>query len=283
MSLVCNSLLLYFQATLDMRSLLTTLFALALATASLCQGNVVEIAETMEEYVKENHVEDVENLVHKLAKSRNFLDVLLKNGHNFDPNTVEIKRKDVSVGGDIDIYVKHISEHQTFTMVLLPISFYNLQIYDTILFTSLEVSDEWLQKIFEVDSPDDSLRSVLLAKESHKMLEQHILGQATNLLKLSGMGEVRVELHESYISTNSVSVDVSELDKEEKKSFRKSWGLVKKALTHNVSLNVELNVYVFGVDDMDVTFSSSNRTKKFKANPANVFQRHHFTSSSESP
>ncbi len=257
-----------------MKSLFTIICGLVFFAAT--SQTFQEINETKKEYIKEHHLEDVENIVHELAKSKQFLEMLLESGHDFDIEDLNLKRKDVNIGEDIDLFVKHISEHQTFSMLLLPISFYSLGVYDTILFTSLEVSDEWLEKTFEVKDPDNNTKERLLAEEGHRMLEQHIMGQASSLLDLRGMGEVDVTLHESYVTGSHVSLDVSELSNEERKAIRKSWGLLKRVLTHNVNLNVELNVYVFGVDDMDVTFSSHNKTLHFQANPSNVFQRHHF-------
>ncbi len=268
------------QCPIDMKTLLTLLMA---SLILVCYGqNFQNVNETKKEYIKEHHIQDVENIVHQLAQSKQFLEVLLKSGHQFDLDKIDLKRKDVKVGEDIDLFVKHISEHQTFTMMLLPISFYSLNVYDTILFTSLEVTDEWLEGTFQVEIGDQESKEKLLAKEGHRMLEQHILGQASSLLDLSGMGEVEVNLHESYVSGSHITLNVSELDQEEKKAVRKSWGLLKKVLTHNVNMNVELNAYVFGVDDMDVSFASRNTVKHFKANPANVFQRHHFLETSGS-
>ncbi|MEL7005994.1 MAG: hypothetical protein AAFN93_25190, partial [Bacteroidota bacterium] len=163
---------------------------------------------------------------------------------------------------------------------LIPISFYSLGVYDTILFTSLEVSDQWLESTFRIKDPDEAMKERLMSEEAHRMLEKHILSQAENQLDLRGMGEVKVQLHESYIAGSHITLDVAELTKEEKKQIRKSWGLMKKVMTHNVDLNVELNVYVFGVDDMDVTFSSRNKTLRYVANPNNIFPRHHFLESS---
>ena len=59
---------------------------------AVAQVNVQTIRETKKEYIKEHHIQDVEDLVHQLAQSRDFLNVLLKNGHKFDPQTVELRR-----------------------------------------------------------------------------------------------------------------------------------------------------------------------------------------------
>ncbi len=235
-----------------------------------------EVRETKKQYIQEHHIEDVEKIVHRLAQSKDFLNVLLESGHNFDPNDVHLKKKDVRVGEDIDLYVNHLSEHQSFSMLLIPISIYKLQVYDTILFTSLEVSDAWIERTFAVANPEEATKQRLLSEEGHRMLERHILNQAAKSIHFDGMGEVKVKLHESYISGSHAVINVKDLTKEERHSLTASWGLMKKVLTHAVDMNVELNAYVFGVDDLDVTFLFKNKEKHFRANPSNVFQRHKF-------
>ena len=240
------------------------------------QKKEVELAVSKEEFILENHIEDVETLVHKLTGSEQFLKILLENGHHVDPRSTAVKRKDVSIGEDIDLYVSHLTEHQTFTLMLLPINFYKLGIYDTLLITALEVSDQWIMDSFRVQDPNDSLKAALLAQQSHQMLEKHILNRAIKIMNFQEMGETDVHLHESFISTKNVNEDVRKLTKDEKRSFRKSWSLIKKALTHDVNLNVEINIYAFGIDDMDVTFTSRKNVRKFVANPSNIFERHSF-------
>ncbi|MDW3193525.1 MAG: hypothetical protein R8G66_14215 [Cytophagales bacterium] len=255
----------------------------------MCFLNIALIAQTKQErsenikaLIKKNHLEDVEIVVHRLAKSNEFLNILLKNGHNVDVDNVKFKKKDVSVGEDIDIYVTHFSEHQSFTLLMLPVSFYNLSIYDTLLFASLEVSDEWLEDRFHQQIPSEEAKAKMLASETHTLLQEHIAYQADKHLDLTGMGEMQIQLHETYVSTSEVTTDLRGLSKEERELITSSWSLIKKSLSHNAHLNIESNVYVFGVDDMDVTFTSGNIQKHFKVTPTNIFERHEFSLINES-
>lgn len=236
-----------------------------------------ERSENLKELIQKNHIEDVEIVVHRLAKSNEFLNILLKNGHNVDIDNVKFKKKDVSVGEDIDIFVTHFSEHQSFTLLMLPVSFYNLSIYDTLLFASLEVSDEWLEDRFHQQIPSEEAKSKMLASETHTLLQEHIAHQAGKHLDLSGMGEMEIQLHETYVSTSEVTTDLRGLSKDEREVITRSWSIIKKSLSHNAHLNIESNVYVFGVDDMDVTFISGETQKHFKVTPTNIFQRHDFS------
>ncbi len=241
-----------------------------------------ERSENIKELIKKNHIEDVEIVVHRLAKSSEFLNILLKNGHNIDIENVKFKKKDVSIGEDIDIFVTHFSEHQSFTLLMLPVSFYNLSVYDTLLFASLEVSDQWLEDRFHKQIPSDEAKAEMLASETHTLLQEHIATQAGKHLDLSGMGEMEIQLHETYVSTSEVTTDLRGLSKEEREVITQSWSLIKKSLSHNAHLNIESNVYVFGVDDMDVTFISGSNEKHFKVTPRNIFQRHEFSLKQES-
>ena len=135
------------------RSILLTgcLTILTLFTQVQAQNELEEVQETMEQFIKDNHIQKVENMVHKFCSSKVFLKSLLEKGHDFDPAAFSVQRKDVSVGHDIDVFVKHFSEHQNFTMIMVPINFYKLGIYDTLLFSVLEVSDDWLKMKFPYD------------------------------------------------------------------------------------------------------------------------------------
>ena len=222
----------------------------------MCQGvgqnRLIEIGESMEEYIKENHVENVEKIIHQFASSEQFLKKLLEQGHDINPGQAHIKRRDVKVGDDVDIFVKHFSEHQNFTMFLVPVNFYSYAIYDTLLISVLEVSDQWLQrKHYYSDLKNDSIRSELLSLENHAFLAEHMYHQALRTTKLD-VAEVQVKLNESYISNNSVHLGLGKLTNKEKKEFRESWGMMKRLLSHNVELYVEMNVYVFGTDDMKI-------------------------------
>lgn len=236
----------------------------------------IEIGESMEDYIKENHVENLEKIVHKLTSSESFLKKLLEEGHDIDPETERMKRKDVSVGEDLDVYVKHFTEHQNFTMFLIPINFYSYAIYDTLLISVLEVSDHWLkQKHYYSDIKNDSIKSSLLSKENHDLLAEHMTHQALKSNRVN-MAEVEIKLHETYVSNNTLHMGLGKLTPKEKKEFREFWGMMKKLLTHNVDLNAELNMYVFGYNDMevDVTYGKSNTIHKIT--PGNIFIRHHF-------
>lgn len=252
-----------------------------LSIGLLTQTNA-ERSENIKALIKKNHIEDVEIVVHRLAKSNDFLNILLKNGHHVDIDNVKFKKKDISIGEDIDIFVTHFTEHQTFTLLMLPVSFYNLSIYDTLLFASLEVSNEWLENKFHQKIPSEEARAKMLASETHILLKEHIANQAGKHLNLSGMGEMKIRLHETYVSASEVTTDLRGLSKEERELITSSWSLIKKSLSHSTHLNIESNVYVFGVDDMDVTFTSGEIEKHFKVTPANIFQRHGFSLVKES-
>lgn len=250
---------------------------MCLLNFSLLAQSKADRSEKIKDLIKKNHIEDVEIVVHRLAKSDKFLNILLQNGHNVDVKNVKFKKKDVSVGEDIDIYVTHFSEHQSFTLLMLPVSFYNLSIYDTLLFASLEVSDQWLEDRFHQRIPSDEAKAKMLASETHTLLQEHIAYQAGKHLDLSGMGEMQIKLHETYVSTSEVTTDLRGLSKDEREVITKSWSLIKKSLSHNAHLNIESNVYVFGLDDMDVTFVSGSTEKHFKVTPTNIFERHEFS------
>ncbi len=244
---------------------------------ALGQQRFIDVAKTKKEYIRENHLDDIEDVVHQFTSSRQFLNFLLEQGHNIDPNSVEIKRKDISVGDDIDIYVKHFTEHQNFTMLMLPVNIYNLAIYDTLLFSVLEVSEQWMNdRFYRNDLENDSVRSHLLTLENHQLLTKHMYDQAMKGNR-EEITEIEIALHESYMSTSSIHMHVSELDEEEKKEFRRSWGLMKKMFTHDVNLNVEMNVYIFGHDDMKVIFDTKKGKRVYRITPDNVFTRHHFS------
>lgn len=238
--------------------------------------NVVEISETMEEYIQENHVEDIELMVHKFCESKIFLDYLLQKGHHINTENLNLKRKDVRVGKDIDIFVKHFSEHQNFTMLMVPVDIYPLAIYDTLLFAVLEVSDAWLkEKYYYHDLEDDSVKAELLASENHDLLTRHMNQQVMDERRQSS-AEIEVRLHESYISTNTIQINTHKLEKSEKKAMMESWGLFKKMLSHNLALNVEMNIYIFGYDDMEIVHYTANGNYVYKITPSNIFTRHHF-------
>ena len=55
----------------------------------------------------------------------------------------------------------------------------------------------------------------------------------------------------------------------------KSWGLMKKLFTHNLDLNVEMNIYIFGFDDMKIVHYTSDGEIEYRITPHNVFTRHH--------
>ncbi|MBV6645641.1 MAG: hypothetical protein KI790_09340 [Cyclobacteriaceae bacterium] len=242
----------------------------------LAQGEFEDVSKSKEEYIKENHLEDIEEIVHQFAGSRLFLEFLLSKGHDVDPNVTKIRRKDVRVGEDIDIHVEHFSEHQNFSMLLIPVDVYSMAIYDTLLFSVLEVSNAWVEEQFyHNDVENDSVKSALLSRENHDLLSRHMLKQALKNSK-GDMTEVRVSLHETYISTNSIYLHVSELDKEEKKTLRNSWSLMKKAFSHSIELNVEMNMYIFGQDDMQVSYYEGDEKKIVRITPSNIFKRHHF-------
>lgn len=236
----------------------------------------LKMSQTMEEYIKANHIEQIEDVIHKFTGSRAFVEFLLEQGHHISKENLELRRKDVRVGKDLDVYVKHFSEHQNFTMILIPIDVYSELIYDTLLFSVLEVSNDWLYKKYHYhDLSNDSIRTALLSLENHDMLARHMYDQARQDIDI-GMSETEIHLKEGYISTSTIHLHTNELTKEEKKEFRQSWGLLKKALTHDVSLNVEMNVYIFGNDDMNIIFHSKGEKKTYKVTPGNIFTHHDF-------
>lgn len=235
-----------------------------------------EVGESMEAYIQENHLEQVESIIHNLASSKDFLKQFLEKERHIHAESVEIKKGDVRIGEDVDIYVKHFTEHQNFTMILVPISIYSLAVYDTILFSVVEVSDIWLRREFPYDNfKNDSIKSALLSIKNHELLAGHVYDQALNASNTT-MGEVQLELNETFISTNTIHENVGRLNKREKEEFKSHWGLLKKAFTHNVDLNVEMNVYVFGFDDLEVNCKHVRGTTSFKVTPSNIFKRHHF-------
>ncbi|WP_420581421.1 hypothetical protein [Reichenbachiella sp.] len=240
------------------------------------QHKYAEVGESMEDYIQENHLEKVEEIVHKLAYSKQFLNQFLEKERHIIGEASNLKRSDVKIGDDVDIYVKHFTEHQNFTMILVPISIYSLAVYDTILFSVLEVSDIWLEREFPYDNfKNDSIKSSLLSIKNHALLAEHIYDQALDETN-STMGEVQLELDETFISTNTIHEGVGKMTKHEKEDFKSHWGLLKKAFTHNVNLNVEMNVYVFGFDDLEVKCKNVRGVSNFKVTPGNIFQRHHF-------
>ncbi|MDW3210810.1 MAG: hypothetical protein R8N23_13120 [Reichenbachiella sp.] len=242
----------------------------------LGQHRYAEVGESMEEYIKDNHLEQVEEIVHKLAYSKQFLNQFLEKERHIHEEAKDLKRSDVKIGDDVDIYVKHFTEHQNFTMILVPISIYSLAVYDTILFSVLEVSDIWLEREFPYDDfKNDSIKSSLLSIKNHALLAEHIYDQALDESNTS-MGEVQLELDETFISTNTIHESVGKMTRREKEDFKSHWGLLKKAFTHNVDLNVEMNVYVFGFDDLEVKCKNVRGVSNFRVTPGNIFQRHHF-------
>lgn len=266
-----------------MRSMFRVLLLVQIAFLSMLHFTMAqpksraEIGESMEEYIKENHIDEIESMVHQFATSKVFLEFLLEKGHNIDPETIEIKRKDIRVGTDVDVYVNHFSEHQNFTMIMVPIDIYSQLIYDTLLFSVLEVSDTWLkEKYLYHDISDKSVKEKLLSIENHEILANHMYKQAKRDRKI-GIGEVQVKLEESYISSSSIHMHMSDLSKYEKKEFRKSWSIMKKAMAHDIDLNVEMNIYVFGTDDMRISYTSKGKSGEYKMTPRNIFERHQFS------
>lgn len=265
---------------LHLQSLLFLFLGLSLPTVVNAQEgdskSVEDVGESLKAYIKDNHIEAIEDVVHQFTSSKVFLSFLLEQGHNIDPQTVEIKRRDIRVGEDIDVFVKHFSEHQNFTMIMVPVDIYSQMIYDTLLFSVLEVSDEWLSKKYpyqDLDSPEQKER--LLTLENHERLSRHMYEQGRDS-RVIGMSEVEVDLKESYISSSSIHVHIAELTKQERRAFRESWGLIKRAFAHDVDLNIEMNVYIFGSDDMQLHYSSKGNTFEYKITPSNIFTRHRF-------
>lgn len=238
--------------------------------------NPVEVGETMEAYLRENHLENIENMVHHFVESRVFLDYLLDQGHRINPDSVRIRRRDVSIGKDVDVYVKHFTEHQNFTMIMVPVSIYPLMIYDTLLFSMIEVSDNWLQeKYYFHNLEDDSVKYTLLETVNHEMLTRHLFEQVLGQRHQEN-AEVEVKLHESYISTNTVSVSTQSVDSEEKNTLMHSWGTLKRIFSHNLEMNVEMNVYIFGFDDLQIGHYTDKGVVKYQVTPGNIFDRHRF-------
>lgn len=235
----------------------------------------------MEQYLEEHHLLEIENMLHKLASSKPFIEQFIEQENRHLVNVESISRKDVKIGDDVDVYVSHMTEHQTFTMIMVPISIYSLAIYDTLLFSIIEVSDEWVKREFPYDEiENDSIKSSLLSLKNHELLAHHLYNQALKISK-SEMGKVKVELNESYISTSSIHEHTSKLSKAERDLMRKHWGVLKKAFTHVVDLNVEFNIYVFGFNDMEVSVKNKKGQYSVKITPNNLFQRHHFLEEGE--
>ena len=243
---------------------------------AVCQSKYQEVGESMKAYIQENHLEQVENVVHNLALSKAFLNQFLEEERHLHADAADLQRNDVRIGEDVDIHIKHFTEHQNFTMILVPISIYSLAVYDTILFSVLEVSDTWLEREFPYDNfKNDSIKSSLLSMKNHELLAAHIYDQALSSNRTE-MGEVQLELDETFISTNTIHENVGSMTKKEKDMFKSHWSLIKKAFTHNIDLNVEMNVYVFGFDDLEVNCKDARGQSRFKVTPGNIFRRHHF-------
>lgn len=238
----------------------------------------IDVAETMEEYIRENHIDAIEDMVHRFMETKSFLQYLLKEGHNIDADSIKLRKGDVSIGKDLDVYVKHFSEHQNFTMILIPVDIYPLAIYDTLLFAVLEVSDAWLhQNHFRENLDDPNVKSRILSDENHHILTNHMYQQVI-ANRSRELAEVQIKLHESYISTETILLDVKELNKDEKEDLLKDWGFIKKIMTHDINLNVEINIYIFGHDDMEVIQYTDKGQTSFRITPSNIFTRHHFLS-----
>lgn len=259
---------------------LSLFIVLSLSANELCaQDNdvkVEEVGESLKSYIKENHIEAIEDVVHQFTSSKIFLSFLLDQGHNIDPTTVSFKRRDIRIGDDIDVYVKHFSEHQNFTMIMVPVDIYSQMIYDTLLFSVLEVSDEWLREKYpyhDLKNPEE--KEKLMTLENHSRLSKHMYEQGRDS-KVIGMSEVDVELRESYISSSSIHMHIADLTKQERRQFRDSWGLIKRAFAHDVDLNIEMNVYIFGSDDIQLHYYSRGETYEYKITPRNIFTRHKF-------
>ncbi|WP_258104158.1 hypothetical protein [Marinoscillum sp. MHG1-6] len=256
-------------------SIIILMIQLSIASAQSTK-QYVEVGETMKEYIKENHIDQIEDMVHQFASSRAFLEFLLEQGHHIDMDKLNIKKKDIGVGEDLDVFVKHFSEHQNFTMILVPVNFYSLLIYDTLLFSIVEVSDQWMYDKYRYhDLSDNSVKERLLSIENHDRVARHMYDQGQKAREI-GLSEVKVELREGYISSNTIHMHVSELSKNERKEFRRSWDLMKKVFSHDINLNIEMNVYVFGTDDMKLHYYEDGEELEYKITPGNIFTRHHF-------
>lgn len=235
-----------------------------------------DVGKSMRQYIKENHLDRIEDIVHQLASSKPFLDQFLEEEQRLEDNASQIRRKDIKIGDDVDIYVKHFTEHQNFTMILVPISVYSMAIYDTLLFSVIEVTDNWLEHEFPYDNfRDDSVKSSILSLKNHDLLAEHLYDQTLSTIH-ADIGRFKISLEESYISTNSVHEHMSDLSNSEKDLVRHNWGLLKKAFSHNVDLNVELNIYVFGFNDLEVLCNNKKGLFTHKITPENIFPRHHF-------
>jgi DNA-binding transcriptional regulator YiaG len=140
----------------------------------------------------------------------------------------------------------------------------------------LEVSEQWVVKrYYQRNLADPAEKRRILAQENHDLLTQHMFQRAMNTTNKE-VSEIQIKLKERYISTEEIHQHVKDLSESEKKDFRESWGLMKKVFSHNVNLNVEMNVYIFGQDDMDVVYLIDDKEIVFRINPKNIFPRHHF-------
>jgi hypothetical protein len=138
------------------------------------------------------------------------------------------------------------------------------------------VSDTWLHKNhFREDLDDPEVKARILSDENHHMLTNHMYDQVLRD-RTSELTEVEIKLHESYISTSSVLLDTKELTKEEQESVLKNWGFLKKIMTHDINLNVEINIYIFGHDDMRIIKYTRDGSESYRITPTNIFTRHHF-------
>lgn len=235
-----------------------------------------EISQTMEDFIIENHIDKLEDVVHKLAHSKGFLNQFIEDESILNGDIKKIKRKDIAIGDDLDVHIRHFTEHQSFTMVLVPISIYSLAVYDTILFSVLEVSDKWMERAFPYkDISNDSIKSALLSDKNHYLLGQHVYEQALKESN-SSMGEVTLEFEENYVSSSTVHENLDSFSELEKTKVKHHWGLLKSAFSHSVGLNVEMNVYVFGYNDIVVSCKNNRGKSNFKVTPSNIFKRHHF-------
>ena len=256
-----------------------TLYFLLLMGCNIAfaQGSrIVEMGETLEEFIEENHIEEIEDMIHHLTSSSLFVNQFVEKEKQHLLVAQELHRKDVRIGRDIDIYVKHFSEHQSYTMILVPISIYSAAIYDTLLFSVLEVTDCWLQREYPYAKlSNDSIKSSLLSLKNHDLFASHLYEQALEQTS-SEMGRFKIHVQESYITSNTVHEQLSHLSKEEREKIKRKWSLLKKALSHNIDLNVELNMYVFGFNDMEVIIQHINKPEYYKITPSNIFTRHHF-------
>ncbi len=248
-----------------------------ISTMSLAQKNGEEMGVSMKEYIRSNHIGQIEDMVHKLALSKPFLDQFLEEEDRHDVDVSKIKRKDIGIGEDVDIYVRHFTEHQNFTMIMVPISIYSMAVYDTLLFSVLEVTDTWLEREFPYDNlKDDSVKSGVLSMKNHDLLIEHLYEETLHSMHAE-MGQFKIHLRESYVGANSFHEHLSDLTKEEKEMVRNHWGLLKKAFSHGVDMNVEFNIYIFGFNDLEVKCKTKEREFIHRITPSNIFARHLFT------